>query len=178
MKIFNVPNCVCYLRVVLCFYSFWYFNTYQNEVIFLYLTLAVMLMDALDGYLARLLNQTSVFGAKLDVYSDRVIELSYWLYFALIGRLGIWVFIIFLARGLIVDILTLRSDKPLGESWLRSSRFMRFVMGLGKILSFISLIIIPEHFATMIFVYLTVVSNLLRGFPVLVDSWRNRAKKL
>lgn len=172
MNYFNVPNCVCYLRVVLCFSSFWYFNTYQNEVIFLWLTLVVMLMDALDGYLARLLNQCSVFGAKLDIYSDRVIELSYWFYFAYLGRLGFWVFFIFLARGLIVDILTLRSDKPLGESWLRSSRFMRFVMGLGKILSFISLIIIPEHPVTLIFVYLTVISNLLRGFPVVVDAFK------
>lgn len=175
MKYFNVPNCVCYLRVILCFYSFWYFNTYQNEIIFLWITLAVMLMDALDGYLARLLNQTSVFGAKLDVYSDRLIELSYWLYFALICRLGIWVFLVFLVRGLIVDILTLRSDKPLGESWLRSSRFMRFVMGLAKILSFISLIVIPNHMATMIFVYLAVISNLLRGFPVVWDAFRNKS---
>jgi phosphatidylglycerophosphate synthase len=172
MNYFNVPNCVCYLRVILCFASFWYFNTYQNEIVFLWLTLMVMLMDALDGYLARLLNQTSVFGAKLDVYSDRVVELSYWFYFAFIGRLGFWVFIIFLVRGLIVDILTLRSDKPLGESWLRSSRFMRFVMGLGKILSFISLIIIPDHFITMIFVYLTVISNLLRGFPVVYAAFK------
>jgi phosphatidylglycerophosphate synthase len=177
MNYFNVPNCVCYLRVVLCFFSFWYFNTSHNEPIFLVITLVVMLMDALDGYLARLLNQTSIFGAKLDVYSDRVVELSYWLYFALLGRLGFWVFLIFLVRGLVVDILTLRSDKPLGESWLRSSRFMRFVMGLAKILSFISLIIMPEYFMTMIFVYLAVISNLLRGFPVVYDSLFSNTKK-
>lgn len=133
-----------------------------------------MLMDVLDGYLARLLNQESVFGAKLDVYSDRIVELSYWFYFALIGRLGFWVFIVFLLRGVIVDYLTLKSDKPLGESWLRSSRFMRFVMGLGKILSFISLIIIPQHPVTFIFVLLTVVSNLLRGYPVVADFIKNR----
>ena len=170
---FNAANCVCYLRVILCFYSFWYFNTYQNQTIFLIIVLAVMLMDALDGYVARLLNQTSVFGAKLDVYSDRIVELSYWFYFAYIGRLGYWVFAVFLLRGLIVDILTLKSDKPLGESWLRSSRFMRFVMGLGKILSFIALIAIPEHPATMIFVWLTVISNLLRGYPVVHDFIKN-----
>ena len=171
---FNVPNCVCYLRIVLCFYSFWYFQNYQNEDIFLILVLIVMLMDVLDGYLARLLKQTSVFGAKLDVYSDRIVELSYWLYFAIIGRLGYWVFIVFLLRGLIVDFLTLRSDKPLGDSWLRSSRFMRFVMGLGKILSFISLVAIHEHPVTMVFVWMTVISNLLRGYPVVHDYIKNR----
>ena len=170
MNYFNIPNCVCYLRVVLCFFSFWYFSQNHNEVIFLIITLIVMLMDALDGYLARILNQTSVFGAKLDVYSDRIVELSYWLYFALVGRLGLWVFIVFLIRGLIVDILTFRSQKPLGNSWLRSSRFMRFVMGLAKILSFISLIMIPAHWITSLFVYVAVISNLLRGYPVVKDA--------
>jgi len=173
MSYFNIPNCVCYLRVVLCFFSFWHFSTYHDEIFFLVLTLVVMLMDALDGYLARLLNQSSVFGAKLDIYSDRLVELSYWLYFALLGRLGLWVFIVFLLRGLVVDILTLKSDKPLGESWLRSSRFMRFVMGLTKILSFISLIIFPEEIFTMIFVYLAVLSNLLRALPVIYNALKD-----
>ena len=170
MQYFNIPNLVCYTRVLLCWFSMWLFLQNSSELIFLVTTLLVMLMDALDGFLARLLNQATEFGAKLDIYSDRLIELSYWLFFAIINRLCIWIFVIFLIRGIAVDYLSFKRKEALGDSWLRSSRFMRFVMGLTKILSFIALIIAPDHLLTQIFVYLAVISNLLRALPVLFSK--------
>lgn len=177
MKIFTIPNLVCYLRVVFCFFSIYFFQVNQNQNVFLILVLIVMLMDALDGYLARKLNQCSVFGAKLDVYSDRIVELSYWLYFALIHRIGFWVFVVFLLRGLIVDYITMQTETPLGDSWLRSSRFMRFMMGLAKILSFIFLILYPSSYITFIVVCLAVLTNLLRGLPVIYDLLKRSYNK-
>ena len=167
MQFFTIPNIVCYLRVLLCWLSMWFFLANANELIFFVAILLVMLMDALDGFLARKLNQATEFGAKLDIYSDRLVELSYWLFFALIHRVGLWVFVIFLIRGIVVDYLSFKRKEALGDSWLRSSRFMRFVMGLTKILSFIALILAPDHFLTHIFVYLAVISNILRALPVL-----------
>lgn len=166
MSYFNLPNSICYLRVLLCLVSFWLFSENQNEIAFLVLTLIVMLMDALDGFIARRFNMCTEFGAKLDIVSDRLIELAYWLYFALIYRLSIWVFVIFLVRGLIVDYVSFKASSPLGSSWLRSSRVMRFLMGFAKILSFAMLIIAHQYWLTIYVVIAAVILNLLRAVPV------------
>ena len=37
--------------------------------------------DGIDGYVARKLNQTSLFGATFDIAADRIIELTMWIVF-------------------------------------------------------------------------------------------------
>ena len=171
---FTIPNIVCYFRILLCFYSFYFFLETQNKLIFSVLILLIILLDGLDGILARALNQVTSFGAKLDIVSDRVVELSFWFFFAYLGYLGYWVFVYFLIRGLLVDWISFKSDKPLGDSWLRSSRFMRFLSGLSKILSFVLLASFSSSLITIIIVYLAVLTNFLRGFPVLKQFLQNR----
>lgn len=174
----NVPNLICYFRVLLCLFSFWYYLQTGNKTTFFLITAFVIYLDALDGYLARKLNQATEFGAKLDIISDRLIELFYWLFFAYIGVLHIWVFYFFLARGVIVDYLTRHSAKPLGDSFLRSSRVMRGLYGSFKLISFSALILCPYHvlFANIpiahIIVYITVVLCFLRGLPVVLDQFK------
>ena len=68
---------------------------------------------------------------------------------------------------LVVDWISFKNSKPLGESWLRSSRLMRFASGLTKILSFILIPIFPDQAWLEVIVYLTVLTNLLRAIPVI-----------
>src|SRR5687768_10383211 len=49
------------------------------------LTILLIWMDALDGYVARRLNETSKMGAVVDILGDRVVEMSYWIVFAKLG---------------------------------------------------------------------------------------------
>lgn len=170
--IFTIPNFISLFRVCLMVFAFWYFLSNNNAWYFLILTIIVVSLDAVDGIIARKLNQTSALGAKIDIVADRITELSYWLFFAFLGLLGYWVFLFFLLRGLIVDYLTRKQDKPLGNSWLRSSRFMRGAYGTLKTLSFCLLIIIPNFVYwginwTLAIVYLTVAICFLRAWPVL-----------
>ena len=49
------------------------------------LTIIVIWMDGLDGYIARKFNECSKFGALLDILSDRIVENVYWISFAVLG---------------------------------------------------------------------------------------------
>lgn len=168
---FNFPNFISVFRVLLAFYAFWFFYTGQDKMVFFALTVIVIALDGLDGIIARKLNQATELGAKLDVYSDRIVELAYWLFFSFIGVLHIWVFLFFLIRGLVVDYLSRKNTKPLGDSFLRSSRFMRAAYGVLKLLSFLLLILFPLELWTQLIVYLTVLVCFLRAIPVLQDSF-------
>ncbi len=173
--IFTVPNFISIFRVLLMVFAFWHFLFNNNQWYFLILTIIIVSLDAVDGIIARKLNQASPLGAKIDILADRITELSYWLFFAFLGLIGYWVFGFFLIRGLVVDYLTRNQDKPLGDSWLRSSRFMRGAYGTLKTLSFCLLIIAPNFIYwdinwTQGIVYLTVVICFLRAWPVLSSS--------
>ncbi|MEY3369888.1 MAG: hypothetical protein RLZZ361_558 [Cyanobacteriota bacterium] len=172
MKIwFTIPNILSYLRVILMCFAFWNFLQDSNKILFLILTIVVVAMDGLDGIVARKFNQATPLGAKVDIFCDRLTELGYWYFFGYLGIIGFWVFWFFLIRGLAVDFLTRKSSKPLGDSWLRSGRFMRASYGTLKILSFGLLIICPFYellglnLASLI-TWLTVLICFLRAVPV------------
>lgn len=164
---FTIPNLICYFRVLLCFYSCYFFLETQSNYWFSALIIIVIALDGLDGILARKLNQATALGAKIDILSDRIVELVYWFFFAYLSYVGYWIFGYFLVRGFLVDWISFKTDKPLGDSWLRSSRFMRAFYGTLKVLSFILLAAFPGSIFTVLIVYLTVLVNFLRAYPVL-----------
>lgn len=173
MNYFTAPNLICYFRIFLAFYAFYQFSQDADQVKFLIFTTLVIILDGLDGIVARKFNQCTEFGAKLDIIADRIIELAYWFFFGFIALIPYWVFGFYLIRGIAVDYVSMRNSKPLGNSWLRSSQFMRGLYGALKLLSFALLIILPDYqflgfnLATMI-VYLTVFVCGLRALPVFI----------
>ncbi len=71
----------------------------------LVLTICAVALDGVDGYLARRLRMTSMIGAQLDIWGDRVIENLFFIYFAGAGQISIWVPVIFFVRGVLTDFL-------------------------------------------------------------------------
>ncbi|KAH7321207.1 CDP-alcohol phosphatidyltransferase-domain-containing protein [Stachybotrys elegans] len=63
------PNIIGYLRVVLAFASLYYMPLHPRTCSLLYSISC--LLDALDGYLARAFEQSTRFGAVLDMVTDR-----------------------------------------------------------------------------------------------------------
>ncbi|KAJ5997841.1 hypothetical protein N7499_005765 [Penicillium canescens] len=63
------PNIIGYSRVVLTFASLYYMPLHPRTCSFLYTVSC--LLDALDGYAARYFNQSTTFGAVLDMVTDR-----------------------------------------------------------------------------------------------------------
>jgi CDP-diacylglycerol--glycerol-3-phosphate 3-phosphatidyltransferase len=118
------------------------------------LTLFVIVLDGLDGIVARALNEQSKFGSVFDILGDRVVENLYWIAFAVIGWVGVWVPMVVVARGILTDglrsIALSQGYTAFGSStmmqnkfchFLTASRFSRAVYGVAKTLVFLMLII-------------------------------------
>ncbi len=117
------------------------------------LTILVIYLDSLDGYVARKLGVASDFGALFDITGDRIVEHIYLIFFTAMGVLNFWVPIIFVTRSFLVDTLrsvayTREGKTPFGENtmmkspitrFLTASRFSRAVYGVSKVVVFVLL---------------------------------------
>lgn len=158
------------------------------------LTVVVIWADGLDGYFARKLNQSSRFGAILDIAGDRAVEMAYWIVFAALGWISVWVPLLYLVRGTFVDALRNQAGEqgytafgaktmmqsPLGK-FLVASNFSRFTYAVVKALAFC--LVIAAHIESLdtsvrlvlsqaadITVYVSAAFCVVRGLPVLLES--------
>ncbi len=108
--------------------------------------------DGLDGYVARRRGSTSPFGAVFDIAGDRVVEQILWIVFAHLDLVGVWVPLVVVTRGSVVDALrslsyadgmTAFGERNMMRSaltrWLTAGRFMRALFGYAKALGFVFL---------------------------------------
>ena len=111
------------------------------------LLILVFVTDGLDGYIARKRHETSQFGAMFDIAGDRIVELTMWIILAHLGLVAVWVAIVFVVRGTIVDAIRASQstsrrtspfalmETPLGK-WLVAGRFMRALYAVAKATAF------------------------------------------
>jgi CDP-diacylglycerol--glycerol-3-phosphate 3-phosphatidyltransferase len=108
--------------------------------------------DGLDGWVARRRGSTSQFGAVFDIAGDRIVETVLWIVFADLGAIGVWVPLLVVTRGSIVDALrslsyaegmTAFGPRNMMRSpitrWLTAGRFMRGLYGYAKAIAFVFL---------------------------------------
>lgn len=128
-------------------------SSFYAQLIAVALTILVIYLDSLDGYVARKLGVASDFGALFDIAGDRIVEHIYLIFYAAMGVVSFWVPIIFVTRSFLVD--TLRSvaysregKTPFGEKtmmkskitrFLTASRLSRAVYGVCKVVVFVLL---------------------------------------
>ena len=151
-----MANLLTILRMILAVIAIEFLFTgnpcYSISAVFI--TLVVIILDGLDGYVARKFNEQSKFGSVFDILGDRVVENLYWIAFAVIGTVGVWVPMVVVARGIITDglrsIALSKGYTAFGDStmmknkfchFLTASRFSRAVYGVAKTLVFLMLII-------------------------------------
>ena len=159
------------------------------------LIIVAILLDGLDGIIARKRNESSVFGAVFDIAVDRITEIALWIILTQLSMVSGWVAIIFLTRGILVDSLRKPyADQgqlpfsimrtPLGK-FLVASRTMRFAAGFIKLITFSWLFFLlpaaefwPQTFINYYpiintisntLVYTAVAICLLRGIPVVLE---------
>ena len=115
-------------------------------VILVYLIIA---SDALDGIVARRRGRADEFGAVFDIAGDRVVEMTFWIVFAHLDVIPVWIPLAMITRGFMIDAmrsLGLKEGKtafgtnsmmrsPITQ-WLTGSRFMRAFYGVAKVLAF------------------------------------------
>ncbi len=85
-----------------------------------FLIILIFVSDGLDGYIARKRNETSLFGALFDIAGDRIVELTLWIVAADTDLVPIWVPLVFIIRGVIVD--TIRSSNAVAQGMSPFSR--------------------------------------------------------
>jgi CDP-diacylglycerol--glycerol-3-phosphate 3-phosphatidyltransferase len=152
----------------------------------------IFMLDTLDGWVARKRGETSLLGSVLDIAADRTLEYVLWVVYAHLGLISIAVPLIVLTRGVSVDALRAVGMKsgisafdqiksPLNR-FLVGSRFMRAFYGIVKgtaaaLLTFtIPLVRIGSPYsdfvyaAGLVFTWISVITCLMRGIPVLVEG--------
>ena len=193
----NLANIVSVTRIFVAYAAIacLYVQTTWAYIISLVLTIIAFAMDGLDGYLARKLNQSSEWGSVLDILGDRIVEVSYWIVFAVMGWLNIIFPLICVARAFTTDGIrsvalskgmTAFGDKTMqSTSWgkfICASRFMRISYAVAKVLAFLLLITVNTpgmelwngtpilHTITMVFAWAAIIFCVVRAIPVVVES--------
>ena len=111
------------------------------------LLVVLLVLDSVDGAVARRLGETSLLGSVLDIASDRVVEYVLWVAFAHLGLIPLWVPLLILPRGVLTDalrgVMVARGVEPfrvtagsaLGQL-LVQSRLSRGAYGVSKFVAF------------------------------------------
>ena len=78
-----LANTITLCRILLTFGVIVLFELNVNLNIACIITIVIIfVLDAVDGTVARIRNETSKFGAIFDVSADRIIENIFWVYFS------------------------------------------------------------------------------------------------
>ncbi len=149
-----MANLITIGRLFLLFFVVWLMYVGDARVITLSMALIIVVFasDGLDGWVARRRRSTSTFGAVFDIAGDRIVENVLWVVCADIGVIPVWIPLMVLTRGFVVDGLRSLSYAEgmtaFGESnmmqssltqWLTAGRFMRGFFGWAKAAGFVFL---------------------------------------
>lgn len=188
-----MANFITIFRVFLMFIGVYLVMAQQGNftayVWALILTILAFALDGVDGYVARKFHEESKLGALLDIMSDRIVENTFWIVFAVLGWLSVLFPLIALTRGFVTD--TIRSAamekgltpfgmqrKPICK-WITGSKFMRITYAVAKVLAFIVIIAskIPNlPNADLVFTVgywlavIAIVFCVVRGLPVIIEA--------
>jgi phosphatidylglycerophosphate synthase len=100
------PNKITLLRVGVGFLAVTLFGRSASmNLLAVALTVAAIVLDALDGHIARTKKMATPEGAQIDILGDRMIENMYFTYFAVVGMVSLWLPMLFFARGAATDFL-------------------------------------------------------------------------
>lgn len=156
--------------------------------------IVLILLDSLDGMVARARGEASLLGSVLDIAIDRMVEYVLWVIYAYLGLIPVAVPLLVLMRGTSVDavrsVAPSRGTTPFGMMqtplgrFLVGSPFMRSSFGIAKVAAFV-LLALAHALATAthpwagtvlavanVVSWIAVVLCLTRGIPVLVEAPR------
>lgn len=190
----QIPNLISIFRTALAItLTIFVLNNPGNKDLLMlafWITWLVVILDGIDGIIARFLKVESDFGAFFDIACDRIVELVYISLFATLRWIPFWVIIVFFVRGILVDGIrgfankegkTAFGTKSMMESklgyFLTSSRFMRGFYGGIKAMAFAIMFTVHASYPNclnfeMFLIYLTTFVCIIRGIPVLVEGKR------
>ncbi len=197
VRVGDMANLITFVRFLLVFVlvALAYWAAAPWQLVNAPLLLLIIALDGVDGWVARRRGETSVFGSIFDIAVDRVVESVLWIVLGNLGLIPIWVAIVFIVRGAIVNSIRYtaiaRGETAFGMlrlPWAKvlvGGRTMRGLYGAVKALTFAWVLFLqpmpalaPGVWAawspvlgqlTMAFVWVSVGLCLVRGLPVVID---------
>lgn len=191
-----MANFITIFRVILMFIGVYLICAHLDNPIAgiwaLILTIIAFSLDGLDGYIARKFNEESKLGALLDIMSDRIVENTYWILFAVMGWISIVFPLIAITRGFITDTIRSaameRGYTAFGKNtmqknpiciFITSSKFMRISYAVAKVVAFVVIVAAkipgcPQ--AEIVFnvgywlAVIAIVFCVIRGLPVVIEA--------
>lgn len=172
------------------------FLLYQHnaplQILAAFLNIILIVMDSLDGYVARKRGEASILGGILDIAADRTVELVLWVVYMDLELLPIVFPLVILVRGVFVDaIRAVAPTKGLAPFDLMQSELGRFLVksplfrggyavAKGFAFFFLSValgletaqhtLVAPVTIFAQICAWLSFAFCLIRGIPVLVEA--------
>jgi len=149
-----------------------------------------LMLDTVDGIVARKTGQSSLFGSVLDIAADRTYELVLWVCFADLGMIPLAIPLIIIARTTLTDALRSigvgQGTAPFAQHRSRVGRFlvgstiMRTGYALTKVVTFCGLALaqaftreVPWMMQVLrVTAWLAVAFCVFRGLPVIINSLR------
>jgi len=129
-QLLNVPNAITIARTALLPLVLWLIATGSYPAACA-LFLLCALGDALDGWLARRLQQTTVLGAWLDPAIDKLTMLTVSLLLGWLGLIPLWLIALVLARDLLIVGGTLAYRSKFGHIEITPTRLSKFNTLIG-----------------------------------------------
>ncbi|MCD6582334.1 MAG: CDP-alcohol phosphatidyltransferase family protein [Desulfuromusa sp.] len=189
-----MANAITLIRIPLLFIYVSFLNN-SPVVIFwcIPFIISIMLLDMLDGMVARYLNQTSLLGSALDIAVDRALEIILWVVFSCHGLIPLLIPLIVITRGTLTDAVrcvgTCNGEAAFNQltnpvnRFLVSSRFMRDFYGVVKGTAFAVLTLdlgLRElghawsgwiHSGAVGLAWFAIVLSVVRGIPVITEEF-------
>jgi phosphatidylglycerophosphate synthase len=190
----NVANLITMLRfpLLVVVVLLLYFGGSVSQLADAFLIVVLILMDSLDGFVARRRHEQTLLGGALDIAADRSVEIALWMAYAHLGLIPIIIPLAVIIRGAITDSIrnvALRYGKSAHSMmrsgwarWLVASSIMRTGYAVVKAIAF-TLLALALGLRTggyevwyrvwvvgSAFAWISLAVCLLRGLPVVVES--------
>jgi CDP-diacylglycerol---glycerol-3-phosphate 3-phosphatidyltransferase len=176
-----------------------YFGSATMRVAGVVLLFVGLMLDTVDGVVARKRGQTSLFGSVLDIAADRTYELVLWVCFADLGMIPVAIPLIIIARTTLTDALRSigvgQGTAPFAQHrtvlgrFLVGSTVMRTGYAVTKVITFCGLTLAlglggyppespwgrwaePMTSALRVTAWVAVLFCVFRGLPVIISSLR------
>lgn len=157
------------------------------------LVLLLIVMDAIDGIVARQRDEVTLLGSVLDIAADRAVEIILWVMYANLGLISWIIPVTVIIRGALTDSIReagyARGATAFGSlrtgwgRWIVAGRPMRAAYGLVKAAAFVLLAltlalqslqaswVIPVWSAGIVLSWIALVFCIVRGVPVVVEAF-------
>jgi CDP-diacylglycerol--glycerol-3-phosphate 3-phosphatidyltransferase len=156
------------------------------------LIVALILMDSLDGIIARRRDEQTLIGSALDIAADRTVEIVLWVAYAHLGLIPVVIPLTVIIRGALTDSVRTvalqhgQSAHSMMRSawgrWLVASGYMRTGYGVTKAAAFTLLALtlglktggyaVWQEFriAALVTSWLALALCIVRGLPVIIEA--------